>query len=129
MIKSDEIDILEETDFDSFVVLPYSLVQKLVKIKSDEKFIEYISKNNGTLFHFGTNEPVHVIKKYLVEFDEDKRCLHEVVEFRPESAKKGSRYLLSNEMTFEEFCKHKKRNDVSPMDMPSLWQEWQESIG
>jgi len=36
---------------------------------------------------------------------------------------------LSNEMTFEEFCKNKKRNDGSPMDMPSLWQEWQESIG
>lgn len=134
MVREDEIDILDPVET-SLVLLPFDVLQKLLKTKDDERTVKWICENNGTVFHISSiYENIEVIKKYIVETDERGKHLHEVIEIKTADSRNAERYLLKNEMTCEEFIKNKVEelgidSDEMVDKFSELNEEWQKSLG
>lgn len=134
MIREDEIDVLEPSA-SSIVVLPFEVIQKLLKTKDDEKIVEWICNNNGTVFDIGSvYEKIEIIKKYMIESIGDSKKIHEVVEIRTPETKDAERYLLKNELTCTEYIKNRTKelgldSEEMVVRFSELHEEWEKSLG
>lgn len=132
MIRADEMAVLDEGE--GFAVIPYAILKRFLKTKDDEKIAKWLFEHNGTFFHImALNEPVQVVKKYLIEKNVGHTSVHEVVEFRTKSSLKGERYLLNTELTSEEYiCKKVKDAGLKGRDAVAKYQdfhdEWTENL-
>ena len=134
MIREDEVDVLEPSA-SSMVLLPFEVIQKLLKTKDDEKTVNWICEKNGTVFDIGSvYEKIEIIKKYMIESIGDSKKIHEVVEIRTPETKDAERYLLKNELTCTEYIKNKTKElglDAEEMmeRFSEFHEEWEKSLG